>query len=343
MNSNVTGADQNPPFYHDKVNMLTYLDASGTQIPIEKPEDWVKRRAHILQNMQLVMGELPDRTNLQPLDMKVVETKQLDGVKLEKITFLSEPGDRVFAYLLTPSDLEGKAPAMLCLHQTTKIGKAEPAGLGGLPNLHYALELARRGYVTLAPDYPNFGDYSHNPYENGYVSTTMKGIWNHMRAVDLLQSLPQVHADRIGSIGHSLGGHNTMYVAAFDERLKVLVSSCGFNSFFKYFGGDIGGWSHKGYMPRIFQVYKKDPRLMPFDFTEVVSALAPRAFFVNAPLGDDNFEVSGVKDCIDAATPVYKLLGAEENLLAVYPDAAHDFPQDIREQAYAFIDRVLKK
>jgi predicted dienelactone hydrolase len=203
--------------------------------------------------------------------------------------------------------------------------------------------LAQRGYVALAPDYPNFGDYSFNPYENGYVSTTMKGIWNHMRAVDLLQSLPQVDAERVGSIGHSLGGHNTMYVAVFDERLKVLVSSCGFNSFFKYFGGDIGGWSHKGYMPRIFQVYKKDPSQMPFDFTEVVSALAPRHFFVNAPLGDDNFEVSGVKDCIYAANPVYDLLGVSDNLKAVYPDAQHDFPPEIRRQAYEFIDGVLKK
>ena len=336
-------AGQNPPFYQDKVNMLTYIDAQGTSNPIEKAEDWPKRRTHILENMQLVMGELPDRSNLPPLDIQIIETKTLDGVRLQKVTYLSEPGDRVPAYLLMPDELEGKAPAMLCLHQTTKIGKGEPAGLGGLPNLRYALELAQRGYVTLAPDYPNFGDYSFNPYENGYVSTTMKGIWNHMRAVDLLQSLPQVDAERVGSIGHSLGGHNTMYVAVFDERLKVLVSSCGFNSFFKYFGGDIGGWSHKGYMPRIFQVYKKDPSQMPFDFTEVVSALAPRHFFVNAPLGDDNFEVSGVKDCIYAANPVYDLLGVGDNLKAVYPDAQHDFPPEIRRQAYEFIDDVLKK
>ena len=42
----------------------------------------------------------------------------------------------------------------------------------------------------------------------------MKGIWNHMRAVDLLQSLDEVDNDRIGCIGHSLGGHNTLYVGA---------------------------------------------------------------------------------------------------------------------------------
>ena len=87
---------------------------------------------------------------------------------------------------------------MLCLHQTTKIGKGEPAGVGGNSNLHYAAELAARGYVTLAPDYPNFGDYSFDPYAHGYESATMKGIWNHMRAVDLLQSLSEVDPQRIG-------------------------------------------------------------------------------------------------------------------------------------------------
>ena len=84
---------------------------------------------------------------------------------------------------------KAKLPAMLCLHQTVKIGKGEPAGVGGAREPAYALELAERGYVTLAPDYPNFGDYKIDLYAKGYASATMKGIWNHMRAVDLLQSL----------------------------------------------------------------------------------------------------------------------------------------------------------
>src|SRR6185369_1322999 len=82
-----------------------------------------------------------------------------------KITYQTEPGDRVAAYLFLPPADGKKLPAVLCLHQTTKLGKAEPAGLGGLKNLHYALELAERGYITLAPDYPGYGDYTQcNPY-----------------------------------------------------------------------------------------------------------------------------------------------------------------------------------
>ncbi|NQT51260.1 alpha/beta fold hydrolase, partial [bacterium] len=235
------------------------------------------------------------------------------------------------------------APAMLCLHPTSRLGKGVAVGFGPRPNRNHAEELAERGYVTLAPDYPNMGDYKVHPYQSGYASATMKGIWNHMRAVDLLQSLPQVDPERIGCIGHSLGGHNTMFLAVFDRRVRVMVSSCGFNAFAKYRGGDLTGWSHRGYMPRVATAYGKDPRRMPFDFTEVVAALAPRPFFVNAPLRDGNFEVSGVKDCIAAAKPVYELLGAAGKLVAAYPEAGHDFPPDARRAAYAFVDHALGK
>jgi dienelactone hydrolase len=292
--------------------------------------------------MQEVMGPLPDRTSLPSLDVEVIETVRLSGIERRRLTYVSEHGDRVPAYLLVPEGLVGKAPAMLCLHQTTAIGKGEPAGLGGKPNLRYGLELAQRGYVTLAPDYPGFGDNGFDPYENGYASGTMKGIWNHMRAVDLLQELPQVDERRIGCIGHSLGGHNTLYVAAFDERLQVMVSSCGFTSFQKYMGGDLTTWSSKAYMPRIADAYGADPARMPFDFSDIVAALAPRALFVSAPIYDDNFEVSGVRDCIEAAMPAYDLLGAGDRLVATYPDAGHDFPVDAREAAYSFIDAALR-
>jgi pimeloyl-ACP methyl ester carboxylesterase len=266
----------------------------------------------------------------------------LDGVRLIKITFATELNDRVPAYLLKPVDLSGRVPGILCLHQTTTIGKGEPAGRGGNPNLHYALELAKRGYVTLTPDYPNFGEYSFDPYRNGYLSATMKGIRNHMAAVDLLQSLPEVDPDRIGCIGHSLGGHNTLFLAAFDKRVKAAVTSCGFTTFFKYYGGDLKGWSHKGYMPGIASVYECDPARMPFDFPGVLGAIAPRAIFINAPLKDSNFEISGVYDCVNAAKPVYNILKAPDKLIMLNPDSEHDFPPEVREAAYNFFDKELK-
>lgn len=233
---------------------------------------------------------------------------------------------------------------MLCLHQTTRIGKGEPAGLGGLKNLHYAHELAERGYVCLVPDYPSFGEYDFNFTAPGRLpSGSMKAIWNNIRAVDLLESLPEVDGERIGCIGHSLGGHNTIFTAAFDQRIKAMVSSCGFTAFHHYYKGNLAGWTSDRYMPRIRTAYGNDPGKVPFDFYELVAALAPRPFFINAPLGDGNFDVAGVKKVVAAAQEVYALRGEKENLKAVYPEVGHDFPEDVRREAYAFLDKALKK
>lgn len=330
-----------PPDYADKADLLHFIDAEGKRVPVKTPADWQVRRGHILAHFQRVAGPLPPDSRQVPLDVRIESEEALDKVIRRKISFAVEEGDRVPAYLLISRELKGKAPAMLCLHQTTRIGKGEPVGLGGKPNLRYGLELAERGYVTLSPDYPNFGDSKCDPYALGYDSATMKGIWNHRRAVDLLQSLAEVDGERIGVIGHSLGGHNSIFVALFEPRIKVVVTSCGFNSFAKYMNGNLAGWSHRGYMPRIARDFGASAARMPFDFTELLGALAPRAVFINAPLHDDNFPVEGVRDCVRSAMPVFELLGKPKNLVAIYPDAAHDFPPDARRQAYKFIDERL--
>ena len=304
-------------------------------------------RAVIRKKMEQVMGPLPKPERKVPLDVKLLSEEKVDGYVRKKVTFAVEKDDRVPAYLLIPTPATGKKrPAMLCLHQTIGIGKGEPVGLGGKESLHYALHLVKRGYVCLAPDYPSFGDYKYDfkaAFARGdYQSGTMKAIWNNMRAVDYLQSLPEVDGERIGVIGHSLGGHNAMFTAAFDDRLKVIVSSCGFCSFAKYYGGNLKGWTSDRYMPRIGSVYGNNPRKMPFEFADVVTSFAPRPFLAVAPVRDDNFAVEGVKDVIQAAQAAYKQMGKPENLNAIYPDAPHDFPAEGRRIAYEFIDQHLR-
>lgn len=329
------------PLYDNKRELLQVFDSRSRLRPVTNRQEWLERRRHIVENMEKVMGAFPSKPRPVPA-VEIIEEILAGKTLRREIRYESEAGDKVPAILFLPKTA-GRHAAILALHQTTRIGKGEPSGLGGYPNLHYGWELAERGYVVLAPDYPNFGDYTFDPYVNGYASATMKGIWNHARAVDLLVSMPEVDARRIGVIGHSLGGHNSLFAAVFDERLRAVVTSCGFNSFFKYMQGDLTGWSHRGYMPRITERYGRNPRKMPFDFTEVLAAIAPRAVFVNAPSGDSNFDVSGVRDCLNAARPVYeKIFNAGDRLVARHPDAAHDFPAAVRLEAYEFLDRELK-
>jgi pimeloyl-ACP methyl ester carboxylesterase len=331
-----------PPFYPDKNKLLVVRDSDGKEQAVRTSADWAKRRSHILANMQLVMGPLPDESRKVPLDVKVTETVELPRYVRKKLTFAVEKGDRVPAYLLVPKGRKGKRPGTLVLHQTIPIGKEEPAGLGKQENKRIGVHLAERGYVVLCPDYPSFGEYNYDFAKSEYLSGSMKAIWNNMRAIDLLVSLPEVDTERIGCIGHSLGGHNTLFTAVFDTRIKACVSNCGFTSFPKYYGGKLKGWTSARYMPLIASKYEMKPEKMPFDFTGVVAALAPRAFLASSPLHDANFEVSGVKDCIAAAKPVYELLGAKDKLAANYPDCKHDFPPEVRKVAYDWLDHWLK-
>jgi dienelactone hydrolase len=176
----------------------------------------------------------------------------------------------------------------------------------------------------------------------------MKGIWNHMRAIDLMETLPEVDAERIGAIGHSLGGYNTLFLGLFEPRVKAMVTSAGYNSFRAYAasaygGGDLKNWGIDKHMRRVRTVYNNSPEQVPFDFPQLLAALAPRPVFTSAPMHDEYFAHAGVIPCLDAARPVYELFGRGENLVAEFPDTGHEFPEAQRQAAYAFLDRHLRQ
>ena len=268
------------------------------------------------------------------------------------ISFTVAENEYLPAYLYLPAGNRSyKYPAMLVLHSTGDLGKGIVDGQGK-PDRAFAKELAERGYVVIAPDYPSFGDLKDYDFGNDrYESGTMKAIFNHIRCVDLLQNLDQVDPDRIGVIGHSLGGHNAMFVAAFDDRLKVVISSCGWTQFEYYdigpsaeklYGGRLGPWAQDRYMPLIRTKYQLDQNKIPFNFHEIIALIAPRIFISNSPLNDKNFNVRGVREGIRKVSVVYESLGVKENLKVFYPDSGHDFPLDIKNKIYQLIDRKLK-
>jgi len=320
--------------------------------PVKNAADWPKRRAEILAAAQQIMGPLPGAEKRCALDVQVSEEVDCGSHVRRLLTYASEPGSRTPAYLLIPkSALAGKpAPAALCLHGTNnEIGHAVVIeGLGNkTPNRQYASELAERGFVTIAPNYPLLAKYQPDIFALGYASGTMKAIWDNIRALDLLDSMREVKHGAYGAIGHSLGGHNSIYTAVFDTRIKAVVSSSGFDSYRDYYGGDAKrwvhgqGWCQDRYMPRMA---KYEGRLgeIPFDFDDLIAALAPRPLFVNAPLKDSNFQWQSVDRVVASARDVYALLGAPDAITVEHPDSPHDFPKEQREHAYAMLEKALK-
>lgn len=339
----------------NRENLLQYHAASGDVKSVTTPDEWQRRRQEIIAGMQQVMGKYPGTKEHLAPSIKVIEEADVGTYIRRFITYQTEPESgtdgRTPAYLCIPKDaLAGKrkAEAVLCLHPTDNtVGHKVVVGLGGRAGRQYAAELAERGYVTISPAYPHLANYWPNLGKLGYVSGTMKAIQDNSRAIDLLDTLEYVDTSRgVGAIGHSLGGHNAIYTAVFDQRISVIVSSCGFDSYRDYYGSAervwfFGkGWCQIRYMPRLSD-YRGRLDEIPYDFHELLGALAPRPLFVNAPTRDSNFVAASVDRCAGAARPVYKLLGDEKSLVIRHPNSDHNFPDDMREEAYQLIDFVL--
>ncbi len=197
------------------------------------------------------LGRFPERVPLNP----TVSSRINDGAYTRTlITYSVEAGERVSAWLLVP---QGTAPpdgwpTVLAIHQHDNnydLGKAEPAGLAGNAMYAYGQELCQRGYVVLCPDLLCFEDRRSAREVHHAISTLddagyerfeftrrllsgsclqAKYLHDLTCAVDLLASLPRVNRERLGVIGHSLGGLESLWLTWYDARITAAVSSCGF-------------------------------------------------------------------------------------------------------------------
>jgi len=301
--------------------------------------------------LESIMGPFPDAARRVPVAWRVLSSTNGPGWVLQDIRFAADPGDEVPAWLLLPAAATTNTarafPAVLALHQTHAAGRNVVVGLGNSPDDEYGLELVQRGYVVLAPPYPHLADYA--PDLKGWTSGTMKAVWDNSRGLDLLASLPCVATNRgFGVIGHSLGGHNGLFTAAFDTRISVIATSCGFDSFRDYFDGREGvwqpgrGWCQDRYMPRLAQ-YRGRLAEIPFDFSQVLAAIAPRPVFVYAPLDDSNFRWRSVDRVVAEARELAAKAGTPARISVEHPDVPHRFPPELRQQAYRLLDDVLLK
>lgn len=340
----------------DAINpVMQYRAADGQYRPVKTKKDWQLKKKQVLQAMQEVMGPLPVKPSWVPV-ITYTDTLYTDHYTRYTVALKVEAGESVPALLYLPraqAPSTHKYPAALVLHGTGEKGKHLVDSFSAAPNRAIATELVHRGYIVLAPDYPGFGDLAdHDFAKDRYASGTMQGIFNHIRCIDYLQSRKDVYKDKIGVIGHSLGGHNAIFLGAFDERAKVVVASCGWTLMQYYnagqavterYGGKLGAWAQDRYMPYIRERYQLDPAKLPFDFNGIIATLAPRYFFSNSPLKDGNFDVKGVEAGMQQVSAVYHLLNVPDRLSVAYPDAGHDFPAEARKEAYQLMDGALHK
>ena len=322
------------------MNQLENPDRS--QRPPASRAEWESRREEALAGAQTIMGALPSAAADGPPPMSVVEEVDCGSYRRLRVEYEVDAGPPTPAYLLIPQGATPLTPrpAVLCLHPTdVAVGPDVVVGISDKPNRSYASELAEQGFAVLAPAYPLMGGHDVDWAGLGYASATMKAIWDNIRGLDLLDSLPYVRGDQYGAIGHSLGGHNSVYTAAFEPRLGAVVTSCGLDSFEDYKGGDLSSWASRFYMPRLAGLTAAQ---VPFDFHDLVGALAPRPCLISAPLRDDNFIWQSVDRVAAAARQVYDLWGRGDDLVVQHPDCKHDFPEDVRRQAYDLLGRVLR-
>jgi pimeloyl-ACP methyl ester carboxylesterase len=280
---------------------------------------------------------------LKDFDLKVLKTQERGRYIKKTIQFLAAKDEVVHAFLYEPlqKPVGEKRPGIVGLHPTSETGKGS---FESWPLCNFPIELAMMGYVVIVPDYPGFGDSK--PYDfkaDRYDSGTIKGVFNHMTCVDLLQVHPDVDPDKIGTIGHSLGGHNAMFLAAFDDRVKIAVSSCGWTPFEYYETkpGRLETWALPTYMPPLETIYHSDHRKFPFDFHEVVAAISPRVFFSSSPTSDGVFPGWGPKAAEPSIRKYYKAQNAERAFQFHQPRAQHRFPWDMRQAAYRSMNDTL--
>jgi len=205
-------------------------------------EDW-RRHRQVLKQRFLELIRDDRKPPKPPLELKQHDSVVVDGVYTRRlVSYNVEKDERAHAYLGIPLKLEGKAPAVVALHGTYAKGKERAAGLVDNPDKAYLDHLCRRGYVVIAPDHfvaghrvPPESPYDTTRFYNKHPEWTAVGkfTYEHSIAVDVLQSLPEVDPRRIGALGHSLGGHGTIFLAAYDERVKAAACNCG-ATFFRH-------------------------------------------------------------------------------------------------------------
>ena len=334
------------------------------KVIISDKESWESNRLSILRRSRMILGEAPP-VNKAAIKPDVLAEVQRNGYKELKIQFPSGTGDTIKGYLLIPDGTTPSlpCPAIVAMHSTGP-GATQTVGLTPKENRCYGMELAQRGYVVLATDvisagervYPGYEAYYTNEFYKQFPNWSAMGkmISDHQRGLDYLCSLDIVDASRLGCIGHSLGGYNSFFLHAFDPRIKAAVSSCGLSpmgrtnmpyqfaraDWFVHFNPNCRDYIRAG--------------MIACDMHEIMALGAPRPLFnysakqdaIYYPASvhkDNDFQEwwKAMDEALGQVSRVYEISGAADHFIRVEKDGGHDFPPDVREAGYKWLDKWL--
>jgi dienelactone hydrolase len=319
-------ADDDPTkVFTDSQRKRKMLDAYFQRMSRPKPptftskEDWEKRKQELrpLVLQDLGLAPLPERV---PLDARVVATKEYDDYRLERIWFRTLPKVWASGWLYIPKGVQGKKhPAILNPHGHWNEGARHPVVQSR------CIALAKKGFVALAVDSVHV---THWPL--GVCSVGMM-TWNNMRALDYLESRPDVDATKLGCTGESGGGQQTMYLMALDDRIQAAVPAVLVSYFHRILFATEETHCFCNHVPFL---------LRHTDAPELVALFAPKPALYISVTGD--WTAQFPKEEYPHIQAVYAGLGHKDNVASRHYASGHDYSKPMREAMYAWFNKWLK-
>ncbi len=320
LTAGAAGITAQPPAYR------TLNDTFAAPAPAS-PEAWTARAAWLREHVLATAGLLP-MPEKPPLAPQIFGEVKRGDYTVSKVYFESLPGFYVTGNLYRPSG-EGPYPAILSAHGHWAYGRLEHTPTASVPAR--AINLARQGFVVFSYDMIGYNDSRQLTHAFGGPRESLWGLslaglqlWNSIRAIDFLESLPYVKRDAIGMTGASGGGTQTFLAAAADDRIKVAAPV---NMISLHMQGGC--------------LCENQPGLR-LDATnvEIAGTIAPRPLLMVSATGD------WTKNTLESEYPamrgIFRLLGAEDRVHAVRFDAPHNYNKDSREAVYAWMARWLQ-
>jgi len=289
--------------------------------------EWEARKAHLRKQILSAAGLLPmpEKTPLDPQIFGRIENKDYS---IEKVLLETLPGYYLGGNLYRPLGKAGKFPGVASPHGHWGYGRLEHQPLGSVPAR--CINLARQGYVVFSYDMVGFNDTIQTPHVFGGPVEQLWSfgplglqLWNSTRAVDFLQSLPDVDPDRIAMTGASGGGTQTFLLTAVDERVR-------WSAPVNMISVIMQGGSPCENAPSL--------RLGAFN-VEFGAMMAPRPMLMVSATGD--WTRNTPREEFPAVRSIYALYGKPENVETIQIDAPHNYNQASREAVYRFFGKHI--